>query len=79
MPDNLTMLLLSYLANFTMSLLTAACCCDTYSSLQTCIEHVHKLFDCTVTLLPRVDQFWYKYIYLEELLQNIAGALQEFE
>jgi len=26
-----------------------------------------------------VDQLWYKYVYLEELLQNIAGARQIFE
>ncbi|KAF8196043.1 pre-mRNA-splicing factor CLF1 [Pholiota molesta] len=32
-----------------------------------------------VTLLPRVDQLWYKYVYLEELLQNVPGARQVFE
>jgi len=30
-------------------------------------------------LLPHMDQLWYKYIYLEELLQNITGAHQIFE
>ncbi|KAH9042658.1 hypothetical protein EDB85DRAFT_1885903 [Lactarius pseudohatsudake] len=29
--------------------------------------------------LARVDQLWYKYVYLEELLQNIAVARQIFE
>jgi hypothetical protein len=26
-----------------------------------------------------VDQFWYKYVFLEELLENIAGARRIFE
>ena len=30
-------------------------------------------------LLPRVDQLWYKYIHMEEMLGNIAGARQIFE
>ena len=32
-----------------------------------------------MTLLPRVDALWYKYVYLEELLLNVAGARQIFE
>lgn len=32
-----------------------------------------------MTLLPRINQLWYKYVYLEELLQNIPGARQVFE
>jgi crooked neck len=32
-----------------------------------------------VTLLPRIDQVWYKYVFLEELLGNVAGARQVFE
>jgi len=43
------------------------------------VQHSRNLFDRAVTLLPRVDQLWYKYVYLEELLQNIAGARQVFE
>ncbi|KAK4048382.1 NineTeen Complex (NTC) component [Microbotryomycetes sp. JL221] len=43
------------------------------------IAHARNLFDRAVTLLPRVDQIWYKYVYLEELLGNIAGARQVFE
>jgi len=27
----------------------------------------------------RVDQLWYKYIHMEEMLGNIAGARQVFE
>ena len=36
------------------------------------------LFDHAVTLLPRVDQLWYRYVYLEELLQNVPDAHQVF-
>jgi crooked neck len=43
------------------------------------INHARNLFDRAITLLPRVDQLWYKYVYLEELLLNIAGARQIFE
>lgn len=43
------------------------------------VQHARNLFDRAVTLLPRVDQLWYKYVYLEELLQNVAGARQVFE
>lgn len=32
-----------------------------------------------VTILPRVNQFWYKYTYMEEMLENVAGARQVFE
>lgn len=30
-------------------------------------------------LLPRVDQLWYKYIHMEEMLGNVAAARQIFE
>jgi crooked neck len=43
------------------------------------VQHARDLFDRAVTLLPRVDQLWYKYVYLEELLQNVPGARQVFE
>lgn len=43
------------------------------------VQHSRNLFDRAVTLLPRVDQLWYKYVYLEELLQNVPGARQVFE
>ena len=29
--------------------------------------------------MPRINQIWYKYVYLEELLGNVAGARQVFE
>ncbi|KAG2243804.1 hypothetical protein Bca52824_094344 [Brassica carinata] len=38
-----------------------------------------NVWDRAVTLLPRVDQLWYKYIHMEEILGNIAGARQIFE
>ena len=38
------------------------------------VQHARNLFDCAVTLLPRIDQLWYKYIYLVELLDNVIEA-----
>lgn len=43
------------------------------------INHARNLFDRAVTLLPRIDQVWYRYVYLEELLGNVGGARQVFE
>ncbi len=38
------------------------------------INHARNIWDRAVTLLPRIDQLWYKYIHMEEMLGNIAGA-----
>ena len=43
------------------------------------VQHARNLFIRAVTLLPRVDQVWYKYVYLEELLENAVVARQVFE
>ena len=43
------------------------------------INHAHNIWDRAVTALPRVNQFWYKCTYMEELLGNVAGARQVFE
>ena len=43
------------------------------------INHARNLWDRAVTILPRANQFWYKYTYMEEMLTNIAGARQVFE
>lgn len=40
------------------------------------VNHARNLWDRAVTILPRVAQFWYKYTYMEEMLENIAGARQ---
>ena len=40
------------------------------------VNHARNLWDRAVTLLPRVSQFWYKYTYMEEMLENVAGARQ---
>ena len=36
-------------------------------------------YRASCSLLPRVDQLWYKYIHMEEMLGNVAGARQIFE
>ena len=37
------------------------------------VNHARNLWDRAVTILPRANQFWYKYTYMEEMLGNIAG------
>lgn len=53
--------------------------CSTQELKARNVQHARNLFDRAVTLLPRIDQLWYKYVYLEELLQNVPGARQVFE
>lgn len=43
------------------------------------VNHARNLWDRAVTILPMTNQFWYKYTYMEEMLDNIAGARQVFE
>lgn len=43
------------------------------------VNRARNVFDRAVQILPRVDSFWYKYAYMEELLENVAGARQVFE
>lgn len=43
------------------------------------VNHARNLWDRAVTIMPRVNQFWYKYTYMEEMLENVAGARQVFE
>jgi hypothetical protein len=37
------------------------------------VNHARNLWDRAVTILPRANQFWYKYTYMEEMLNHIAG------
>ena len=39
------------------------------------VNHARNLWDRAVTILPRANQFWYKYTYMEEMLNNIPGLL----
>ena len=43
------------------------------------VNHARNVWDRAVTLLPRVDQLWYKYIHMEEMLGNVPAARQIFE
>lgn len=40
------------------------------------VNHARNLWDRAVTILPRVSQFWYKFTYMEEMLENVPGARQ---
>lgn len=43
------------------------------------INHARNVFDRAVTILPRVDQFWLKWAYMEEKLGNVHAARQIFD
>ena len=43
------------------------------------VNRARNIWDRAVAILPRVDQFWYKYAYMEEMLGNVAGARQIFD
>lgn len=43
------------------------------------INHARNIWDRAVTILPMATQFWLKYSYMEELIENIPGARQVFE
>ncbi|KAH8114754.1 hypothetical protein DFH11DRAFT_1593247 [Phellopilus nigrolimitatus] len=43
------------------------------------VRHARNLVDRAVTLLPRINQLWYKYVYVEQLLGNVPDARQLFE
>jgi len=38
--------------------------------------HARNLWDRAVVIMPRANQFWYKYTYMEEMLGNVAGKIQ---
>ncbi len=37
------------------------------------VNHARNVWDRAITILPRANQFWYKYTYMEEMLGNVAG------
>ena len=43
------------------------------------INSARNVLDRSVQILPRADQLWFKWAYMEEILGNIAGARQVFE
>ena len=43
------------------------------------VNHARNVWDRAVGLLPRVDQLWYKYIHMEEMMGQIANARSVFE
>lgn len=38
------------------------------------VDHARNIWERATYLLPRIDQFWYKYIAMEEALSNYARA-----
>ena len=43
------------------------------------VNHARNIYDRAVTLHPRVDSFWLKYTYMEELVGAIDQCRQVFE
>lgn len=43
------------------------------------VKHARSIFDRATTILPRVNQFWYKYVYFEEVLGNLENCRSVFE
>ncbi|CAL9246812.1 unnamed protein product [Arabidopsis halleri] len=43
------------------------------------VNHARNVWNRAVKVLPRVDQLWFKFIHMEEILGNIAGAREVFE
>lgn len=41
------------------------------------VNHARNLWDRAITILPRANQFWYKYTYMEELLGNVSGQWEQ--
>ncbi len=42
------------------------------------VNHARNVYERAIDLLPRVDQFWYKYAYMEEILCNYNKARRIF-
>lgn len=43
------------------------------------VNHARNVWDRAVSLLPRVDQLWYKYVHMEEMLKETAKARLVFD
>lgn len=43
------------------------------------VNHARNIWDRACKHLPRVDQFWYKYAYMEEMLANYDKVREVFE
>ena len=42
------------------------------------IKHARNIFERSIYLMPRIDQFWFKYSYMEEVLGNYQAAREIF-
>lgn len=43
------------------------------------VNHARNVWDRAVSLLPRIDQLWYKYIHMEEMCRETAKARLVFD
>jgi hypothetical protein len=43
------------------------------------INAARNVWDRAVTLMPRIEQFWFKYVYTEEMVGNLQGSRVIFD
>ncbi len=43
------------------------------------IEHARNIWERAITYMPRVDQFWYKYSYMEEMIGQYQKSREIFQ
>ena len=43
------------------------------------INHAKNIWERAIYHMPRVDQFWYKYAYMEEIIGDYSAAREIFE
>lgn len=43
------------------------------------IQHARNVFDRAVQILPRIDQLWYKYVYMEEMVGDMPKCRAVWE
>lgn len=43
------------------------------------VNHARNIWDRAVSVLPRVDQLWYKYVHMEEMVKETAKARLIFD
>lgn len=43
------------------------------------VNHARNVWDRAVSVLPRIDQLWYKYVHMEEMCRETAKARLIFD
>ena len=43
------------------------------------VNHARNVWERACSLMPRVDAFWYKYVYMEEILENYEKVREVYD